>query len=71
MKILREIFSETNGKLSSKRVLSGVLVLVFVVNYMHTAILTRTMVDIPNNWTMLLFGLLGLLSATTIFQKKK
>lgn len=70
MNPLKEMLSEPSGKLSSKRVLSTALIITFIISYIYTVITTHTIVDIPNNWGLLIFGILGLLSTTSIMARK-
>lgn len=70
MEFLKKIFEEPDGKPSSKRILSALLLVTFMVSYLRTVFTTNTIPDVPSNWTTLIIGILGLLSATTIFTNK-
>ena len=57
---LKGFFSEPSGKGSSKRLISFLVVIFFLVAYFKTTMKTETIVDIPDMWAFLISGIIGL-----------
>lgn len=72
MRWIKSFFEEDNGKASSKRLYAGILILLFSISYLRMVFKSGTLVDIPDNWAMLIGGvILGLGALRKIAERKK
>lgn len=68
----KQFFEEDNGKPSSKRLFACALFVVFIISYFKIAIPSQKLMDIPDNWAMLLGGtILGLGAFRKFMDRKK
>ena len=68
---VKQFFQEDNGKASSKRLFSAVIVFVFTLSYFKVVLQTDKLIDIPDTWAMLLGGIiLGLGAINKIGRKR-
>lgn len=57
---LKGIFSEPDGKASSKRVMGTAVVAAFLISYIRISISTMELLDIPSGWVLMIGGIIGL-----------
>lgn len=57
---IKGFLSEKDGKASSKRLLSTIIVVAFVVTYSKVALFNKELIDLPTNWLILLPTLIGI-----------
>jgi hypothetical protein len=57
---LKSFFSESDGKGSNKRLLSGAVVGMFIMAYYHVAVFSNQIVDIPLYWAIMIASIIGL-----------
>ena len=68
---VKQFFQEDNGKASSKRLFSAVVIFVFALSYLRIAIPAEKLIDVPDIWAMLLGGIiLGLGAINKIGRKR-
>jgi len=69
---LKSIFSEASGKASIKRLIMFIITIAFLHAYTRIAVDSKELVDIPQNWSFLLAGILGLgILGNHVNQQKK